>query len=496
MYVKQNFINSLFDFCLSIDLSASKSVMVRDFHNFLSRHYRIDLTGLYLYKEDSIDLFPYIKGHNYNDITLNNDILNNLRNDEGKIIFETVNQDYNLFPDLEDENKLNYLMLIPLKEGNDCLGVLFFYFKDHFKLNKFLERTFKVIGKYVTLILGKNIIYEKMEQRLAELLTLQTVSDFVNSTLDFEKLIDISLDAIVGLIGLRSCSITVFTEKLFEDIFSREQKALIASVEMTKEIDVSLNKGVYGYLSKNRLPLSGVATVEDEITKLMPAPLEKDVEFKYIILPVTLGDELYGSINIFDPTINHLQNIQNNFLESFANQFSIALQNAKLYRKQSELANKDGLTNLYNHAFFQNKLSILLDTKYNYPISLILMDIDDFKKVNDYYGHLTGDKVLKELSTILKHVTREGDLVARYGGEEFVVLLPQTEKEAALKLAERLRQEIADHEIELEDKENLSITVSMGVAEYEEGYEKKHFVDKVDKLLYKAKDNGKNRVES
>ena len=175
--------------------------------------------------------------------------------------------------------------------------------------------------------------------------------------------------------------------------------------------------------------------------------------------------------------MTHLTNIDNNFLESFANQVSIALQNAHLYRQQEEMAQKDGLTTLYNHAYFQNKLDYLIEEKSMWPFSLIIMDIDDFKKVNDTYGHLIGDLVLKELSNILLTNSREGDLVARYGGEEFAVVLPETNIDEAKAFAERLNKTVANTEILVGEKTPLKVTISIGVAEYRKEWTKEEFVD-------------------
>ncbi len=489
---EQEYLNIL----LSLD-SNSPDILLREVHSFFSKHFPIEMSGLYLCKDKNTQyiICPEPEKINRDKLKIKSDLLKNLQKVNEPIVKE-INEEFSFLSEIENCYNVDSVLLILLQEGDDLLGVLFFYLDKSisFKSNKGI---FKFIGKYISLILKNKYYYDKMEQRLAELLTLQNVSDFVNSTLDFEKLLDISLDAIVGLIGLRTCSITVFTDKLFNDIYTRKQKSLVNTVESSQEIEVDLTKGIYGYLSKKRSPVSGLAKVDDEIIELLPSQnISKGDEIQYVILPITRGDDLFGSINIFDPTLMHLNNIENHFLESFANQFSIALQNANLYRKQAEMANKDGLTSLYNHAYFQNRLDILLKENSMMPISLIFMDIDDFKKVNDYYGHLIGDKVLKELSGLLQKYTRDGDLVARYGGEEFAIILPGTPEKEAIELAKRLNNCIANNRILLDDNKPLIVTVSVGVTEYREEWTKEYFIDKVDQLLYLAKDNGKNRVEA
>lgn len=481
------------DLFLSLDSSSPEEIL-KKVYCFFVKFFFVEVIGLILCKEDKIKQIILPEEY-YVDQSPNSDILIQLKNRDQPYI-HPVNKNFTFLSKLEEKSNLTNLLLLPLKEGDEFLGVLFLYMPDSFQLNKNNRRKFCFIAKYISLIIKNKYYYDKMEQRLAELLTLQNVSDFVNSTLDFKKLLDITLDAIVGLIGLRSCSITIFTDKLFNDIFTREQNALVNTVNMSKEIKINMDMGIYRDLSKNRSPISRTKVADDELLELIPSNhIKKGEKIKYIILPVTRGEQLYGSINLFDPTLVHLENIESHFLESFANQFSIALQNANLYRKQSEMANKDGLTTLYNHAYFQNMMDRVLSEESLFPISLIFIDIDDFKLINDQYGHLTGDKVLKELSAIMLQNTRKGDITARYGGEEFAILLPGTDEDQAYLIAERIRKEIGSKIIIINNNKELQVTVSMGVAGYKQEWTKKLYINKVDELLYIAKNNGKNRVE-
>lgn len=180
----------------------------------------------------------------------------------------------------------------------------------------------------------------------------------------------------------------------------------------------------------------------------------------------------------------------------FTLQGEAALNNLLLFEEVKNLAIRDGLTGLYNHRHFWELLEreVELARRYERPLSLIFLDIDDFKMVNDTLGHPQGDVVLKTLADYLVKTVRHADLACRYGGEEFVVILSQTPLEQALALAERLRLGISQIPLHLKGQE-LSITVSLGVAELApQTTNGESLVHAADTALYRAKQAGKNRV--
>jgi len=163
------------------------------------------------------------------------------------------------------------------------------------------------------------------------------------------------------------------------------------------------------------------------------------------------------------------------------------------------LANLDGLTGVYNHRFFQNTLEqeVSRAIRRESVLSLILIDIDNFKTFNDTYGHQTGDFVLKAFAETLKRHLRNYDTLARYGGEEFVVILPETTDEEAMVVAEKLRRAVEDQNIQ-DKRETYKVTASFGVASCAPGivddFTKSFFINNADEALYDAKDKGRNRV--
>ena len=159
-------------------------------------------------------------------------------------------------------------------------------------------------------------------------------------------------------------------------------------------------------------------------------------------------------------------------------------------KKLYEQASKDSLTGACNRRYFAAKVSTL--SKMKFPVSLMMVDIDNFKKVNDVYGHLAGDELLKQVAEILYNNVRKTDLVARWGGEEFTIVLPNTSPENAFKLAERIKNIVETNTFDI-GMSKVSMTISIGIATTTFPIHPDCFVDFADKALYKAKET-KNAV--
>lgn len=172
------------------------------------------------------------------------------------------------------------------------------------------------------------------------------------------------------------------------------------------------------------------------------------------------------------------------------------ISNYFLLERMSAQAETDGLTELYNHRHFQQEVtrSIASFTRYQTPFSLIMVDIDHFKEVNDTYLHQTGDMILREISRLIRQSLRDSvDIASRYGGEEFAIILPQTGRDGAKVVADRLRAAVEGYRFRV-GSESIGVTISIGVAEFRTGMNKSELVDRADSALYKAKKEGRNRV--
>lgn len=218
---------------------------------------------------------------------------------------------------------------------------------------------------------------------------------------------------------------------------------------------------------------------------------ERDVR-ALCMAPLNLQGRLKGVIVALSPHSETYKATQQNLLGLVAAQTSITLERASYFRKQEELASCDGLTGLLNHRIFQESIRFEIERakRYNHPLSLVMFDIDYFKKFNDKYGHPVGDEILKMVSFTTKGLVRITDSAFRYGGEEFCILLPETTAENAVNLAERLRRKIEANRA----VRGLSVTISLGITGYNSQKTPEDFIDRADSMLYKSKENGRNRV--
>lgn len=160
-----------------------------------------------------------------------------------------------------------------------------------------------------------------------------------------------------------------------------------------------------------------------------------------------------------------------------------------------ETSQRDGLTGLYNRSYFDEYFSneLYRTKRYGKPLSLLILDIDFFKKVNDEYGHPAGDEVLRVVSRNLLKTLRASDILCRYGGEEFALIFPEMNVKAGMHVAERLRGIIEKDVINFEDQQ-IKVTISMGISEYRDGVTPGQIIQEADTALYSSKENGRNRV--
>lgn len=239
----------------------------------------------------------------------------------------------------------------------------------------------------------------------------------------------------------------------------------------------------------------------DDVISMAPARVSKGEwhPMDSLMVPMTSRDgNLVGYISVDDPADRRAPNLDTvRALEILANQAVTAIEAARAYETIQRQALYDGLTDVHNHRYFQESLAREIERtrRAGDHCALVMMDIDNFKAVNDEHGHPAGDLVLKNVARCLRETIRDSDLAARYGGEEFAIFFPGLDHEEAHYAAERIRSRLAAEVLKRTDAQPLACTVSIGVAVFpEHGLTPGALIAAADTALYQAKRAGKNRV--
>lgn len=213
--------------------------------------------------------------------------------------------------------------------------------------------------------------------------------------------------------------------------------------------------------------------------------------------PLESAGERFGMLTLARGNGGEFSREESQTCETINSQSAMVINNNRMYEKIKRFAVADGLTGLYNHRYFQEQLEKEYSRarRFNLSLSMIMLDLDHFKMINDTYGHQQGDVILKGVSAAIKRCVRDIDLLARYGGEEFSILLPETPKKNAMVVAERIREAISSTEFYVDGKK-LEVRASLGVSGHPDDdiKTKLDLVAKADEALYKAKREGRDRV--
>lgn len=329
-----------------------------------------------------------------------------------------------------------------------------------------------------------------LDRSLYELSVINKINTRLSKTLNYLETLNETIKLLSQMIEYITCGVLLTKEVLLLKIYLAVPRTN-SFIDDFKEKTLKRYTSLYGPLSKDK----DVVVQIDNQELLIKNNENRSNVYAFEALPFNVGDRTIGLLSLARANICSEDDIM--LIKILTENSAIAIENSLLHKKIEELAITDGLTSLYNHRYFKDALhkEIKRAERYNLSFSIIMFDIDNFKKINDLYGHLKGDEVLLRLSGIAKEIfQREIDVIARYGGEEFIVILPQTTKEKAVIVGERLLSSV---------RRNLSflvslpapITISMGIASYpDNGKKEMDIIQSVDKALYAAKRQGKDRM--
>jgi len=332
----------------------------------------------------------------------------------------------------------------------------------------------------------------ELEKSQAQIETIYETSRNLGEILNLEEVTDELLNIVQKILGYQFCSIFILSDS--------NALSLLGEIKEGKKIKYSepVKKGLNGTLEKVKTTGKPVRILN--LTNAFAHQRESD-EFKSLLaVPMISRGKVIGVLNAQSKRLGAFLDQDEKIFSILAGSAALAIENASLHQKTKELTITDELTGTYNYRYFIKKLSqeIKRAGRYKQSLSLLMIDIDWFKRCNDTYGHVFGNRVLQELAQRIKDSVRDVDVVSRYGGEEFAVILPQTNNKDAQMIGERIRHRVESIPFVGEERESrlrVRVTVSLGVATCpENGRTVEDLVDKVDQALYLAKGKGKNMV--
>ncbi len=351
------------------------------------------------------------------------------------------------------------------------------------EIQKEIDSYQKCVEKSLQDISNLNIKYEKTVNELSSIIN---IFQYINLITDFKNLFPIINDMLIGILGVISSTIfSINGDELVVETSSIPRQQLINMDTLLKSF--AENKG--GIIE---IKILDESMLQDDFSR------QRGIK-SAVMLPLTNKNGLMGLIYLEHLAENYFMTDDVRYLNTLSIAIRLSVENAQLYSRLEETALRDGLTGLYNRMFFNKEIQNCMSnySKLDLPFVLSILDIDHFKKVNDNYGHLCGDLVLKEVANLVKGQIRKEDIICRYGGEEFAIIFKNTgDINSVLHRVEELREKIKAAVFSYEDN-SISVTCSFGLVSCS-SCSKTASIEEVvkyaDEALYEAKRSGRNKA--
>jgi diguanylate cyclase (GGDEF)-like protein len=322
---------------------------------------------------------------------------------------------------------------------------------------------------------------------------LRSTINAISTSIEIKEIVESAGNNLPNLFDFSSFGV-FWKEDLLLFLYQEESCPPSFAQEVVKNM-----MNVFSILGEEPVDAERIA-LQVEKRKLRPKQMMMDPKAtlkSHLTLPLAVEGEILGciSLNSDQPNAFDAQDLQ--FLSVIGYQMAATLKHFQRFSSVKNMAIYDTLTGLYNRRYFEEKLEVEAQKSFysGAPISLVMVDIDFFKKVNDTFGHTEGDQVLCKISSLLKASVRKKDTVARYGGEEFILILPEAGLEQSFVIAERIRQLVENTPFEV-GRAQVNLTLSMGISNFPSHRVKsrEELVKMADQALYDAKRGGRNKV--
>jgi len=390
------------------------------------------------------------------------------------------------------------VMCVPMVVQNELIGAIYLgggkpglYTQDNLHVlgilanaGAFAIRSAQLYEEQKHVLENQESLNTELDDRVQQLEGLLQLVQSLGSSLNLENTLNIVINQIKSLITFQSC--IIFSYDSVSGVI-KPCRLISPYADFVQGLSFTQDNGVINWVIKEKRALLLEDTQKSRLENLIAE------ERSVIIAPLIVENQVTGAIYAGSPEPRAYNSEQISLLRTMAYTVAMAIRNAELYEKTAALAITDGLTGLYTHRYFQERLGQAIEwcRQFNRQLALVLIDADHFKQYNDTLGHPEGDQILKEISQLLKNHVRESDIVSRYGGDEFAIILRETDKRKALEIAENIRRAF---ETKFSARP-VKITASIGVAAFpEDGKDKSSLISATDEGLYEAKDRGRNKV--
>jgi diguanylate cyclase (GGDEF)-like protein len=363
-----------------------------------------------------------------------------------------------------------------------------------------------LISDRIVEIIDRFLLSEKVYLSSQELNSFYDFTQKLNSTSDVDVILDHIIDTLTRLFEADFVGVSLVDK---EGGYSNLKRVSDGMKEHLEDKEIPHDDTLIGFVAE-----SGKHFHFDDISARSQyrSVFGKEIDFalgmknikSVLIYPFhetyqdvdNVGQVVLGSVVIGRRTKNPFNEGEISLAKIICRESAKSMTSSLNFQKVKELAIRDGLTGLYNHRHFQEMLSytIVHSDRYSAQASLLMIDVDDLKVINDTYGHQAGDTVLSSIGNILSETLRKVDIPARYGGDEFAVILPNTNKTGSIAVAEKIRSRLKRVSLRSDSRE-LQVTFSIGIATYPQcAASKELLIEKTDRALYESKNNGKNKI--
>ncbi len=382
------------------------------------------------------------------------------------------------------------LIAVPMITGDKTIGVAVWGFRNQHNASNEECLLCEQAASTVALAIVKNKALESARQRTEELEALRDIIADITSELEIKKLLHIILERAIKFLHADGGNCCIYEE----DEGALKVVAISNIDNKFLNTRINLNEGAAGKAAREKRTI----IIEDYPGWNAKIDAYEDAGVRSVMIaPLIVGERILGTVGIFhsSPEKRFSRN-DRRLLTLFAQHASIALDNALLFEKVQELARIDEVTGFLNRRAFMERAEeeIQRAKRLGQPITLAMIDLDNFKQVNDIFGHQVGDQILQEISRLMRASIRNIDIVCRYGGDEFVILMPETTEDKGLNAMKRLNELLSNHVFEQEGQ-SFVVTNSIGLAPYSKASDSlEKMICDADEAMYRAKTAGKCRV--